>query len=135
MKSLKTLVKLHQKQLDDILAKIGAAEKQKVETEEALRKMLQEAKRELESYNGTEYAFMLEQYLNYTRNQEKVYIKQISDLENKIEVLRTDLFNEFVELKKLELILKKRLQAKKDAENKAESKALDEMTILRHKNV
>jgi len=135
MKALKTLVKLHQKQLDDVLRQIGLAEKQKLEIEQALAKILTDAKREFESYNTTKYAFMLEQYMHHARFQEKSCKKEIAMLEYQIKILRDELFDKFTELKKLELVLERRQKAYKAMVTKREDKTVDEITVLRHKRL
>lgn len=135
MKTLKTLIKLHKKKLDDLLVQITDLEGQKKRLEKILEQMLLDAEHELQSHAATEYAFMLDQYLNYIRKQQKLCTKQITDLEKHIASLRGDLFDQFGELKKLEITLQKKQQAIKLAAEKAENKALDEMTILRYKRL
>ncbi len=134
MKTLKTLVKLQKKQLDDLLLQIAAKVAKKDAIEEKMKSMQDEAEEEKQRYQGsTEYAFMLSQYLDYTTKQEKLYTKEMTELDREIDVMRDDLFNQFGELKKLEITLERRIQAEKLAASKAEDKALDEMTVLRYK--
>jgi hypothetical protein len=135
MKVLKTLLKLRKKELDDLLIQIANLEAQEENLKLELRLMLEAAAQETVQYNSTEYAFMLEQYLSHVRKQEKLYKKQIADLVIKIDNMRDCLFDQFTELKKLEITLARRQKAARLLLEQKENKDLDEATTLRYKSV
>ena len=134
MKPFKTLVKFHKKQIDDILLQISALETQKNQILNEVERILQEYQKELGQYSGRmEYCSILDQYMIQVRKQEKSYKVQIKDIESTVEKLRDDLLNRYAELKKFEIILKRKTLALKQAEEKKENDALDELTVLRYK--
>ncbi len=134
MKSLKTLIKLRRKEIDSILKQISIADKRKDELGFSLVQLLQTAESEKQSYRASsQYASMLEKYLEHVRKQEISYKQQISHLLHQIKIMREKLHDEFTELKKLEIILERKEQAQKKMLLKAENNERDELTILRYK--
>lgn len=134
MKSLKTLIKLRRNEIDSILKQIAAADKQKDELGLSLVQLLYAAESEKQSYRAiSQYASMLEKYLDHVRQQEASYQQQISNLLYQIQTMREKLYVEFTELKKLEIILERKEQHQKKMILKAENNERDELTILRYK--
>lgn len=134
MKSLQTLIKLRRKEIDSILKQISIADKKKDEIGFSLVQLLQTADSERQSYrSSTQYASMLEKYLEHARKQEISYKHQISNLLHQIKAMREKLHDEFTELKKLEIILERKEEAQKKMILKAENNERDELTILRYK--
>jgi flagellar export protein FliJ len=127
VKSLKTLIKLHKKELDDLLSRINALENQKDELCLFLQNLEVEATRELEYYAGTEYAFMLGKYLENVEINRKHLISQITQVTGQIKLLRNQLHDKFAELKKFEIALQNRLNKEQNEIKKAETKLLDEI--------
>jgi len=126
MKALKTLIRLHKKQLDDLLKKINNLEEQKNQLELTLQKLEDEAARELEQYCGGQYAFMLEKYLKNAENRRQELFSRINKIKEQIQLLRNELHNKFAELKKFEIALQNYLNKEQKLLKAAETKFLDE---------
>ena len=132
MKSLKTLIKLHKKKLDDLVKEINNLEEKKSAHEAKLKKLQAEILVELKKYLGTEYAFMLDNYIKSAEDREHKLKEQIKGFEEQIAVLRTELAEQFAELKKFEIALQNRINAEKEVERQAEVKDLDEFNSIKY---
>lgn len=67
MKTLTTLIKLHKNQLDKILRQIEHTESEKVRLELKKKAVEKEAEAEVQKYSTSQYAYMLERYLENSR--------------------------------------------------------------------
>ena len=126
MKTLKTLIRLHQKQLDDLLKKINNLEEQKNNLSKTLQYLENQVTKELEEYCGGRYAFMLEKYLKNMENKKKQLIEHIENTDRQIQSLRSELHDKFAELKKFEIALQNHLKREQNLLKVAETKFLDE---------
>ena len=126
MKTLKTLIRLHKKQLDDLLKKINNLEEQKDNFTKTLRYLEDQATKELEEYCGGQYAFMLEKYLENIEDKKKQLINHIDNTDRQIQSLRIELYDKFTELKKFEIALENHLKREQNLLKAAETKSLDE---------
>lgn len=132
MKSLKTLIKLHKQKLDDLLKQINNLEEKKSIHESSLKKLKTEILAELKKYMGTEYAFMLDNYMKSAEDREHKLKSEIEALREQITILREELASEFAELKKFEIALQNRVNIEKEIERKAEVKSLDEFNNIKY---
>ena len=132
MKSLKTLIKLHKKKLDDLVKQINNLEEKKNIYETRLKKLQAEILIELKKYTGTEYAFMLDNYMKSAEGREQKFKEQIKEFEQQISVLRAELAEQFAELKKFEIALQNRINIEKEKERQAEVKNLDEFNSIKY---
>ena len=132
MKSLKTLIKLHKQKLNDLLKQINNLEEKKNIHEASLKKLKIEILAELKKYMGTEYAFMLDNYMKSAEDRERKLKSEIKAFEEQIAILREELALEFAELKKFEIALQNRVSAEKEIERKAEVKSLDEFNTIKY---
>ena len=126
MKTLKTLIRLHKKQLDDLLKKINNLEEQKDNFTKTLRYLEEQAAKELEEYCGGQYAFMLEKYLENMEDKKKQLMEHIYNTDRQIQSLRIELYDRFAELKKFEIALENHLKREWELLKTAEIKSLDE---------
>ena len=135
MKTIKTLIKFHKKQLDNLLNSINALESQKNQLNLFLEDLNNQAKKESENYIGTEYAFMLDKYLANLQVSRKQLTTQITQLTCQIKLLRDQLHDKFAELKKFEIALQNRLIKEQMEVKKAETKFLDELNNKKYAHV
>ena len=126
MKALKTLIKLNKNQLDKTLRQIDLAEKEKARLEQKKKTVEEEVEGEIQKYSKSQYAYMLDRYLDNSRKILKRIDAQILQASLSIDKLRSVLRDQYAELKKFEIALdnKKKLEAAKL--KKIEDKFVDE---------
>ena len=100
MKTLTTLIKLHKNQLDKILRQIEHAESEKVRLELKKKAVEEEAEAEVQKYSISQYAYMLERYLENSRKLLQRIDVQILQASLSIDKLRSVLRDQYSELKK-----------------------------------
>lgn len=129
MKALTTLIKLNKNQLNKILRQIEFAEAEKARLELKKKTVETEAEAEAQNYSTSQYAYMLERYLENSRKLLQRIDVQILQASLSIDKLRSALRDQFSELKKFEIALenKKKLEAIKF--KKTENKFVDEFNI------
>lgn len=126
MKSLNTLIKFNKIKLDQILVEIKKAEEEKSLLIIQAKNLAEEVSREIENYRGSEYSFILENYLEHTNKIESKIKLQIGKLNFNIENHRKALNQQYTELKKYE-IARQNKQKQEDLKiQKIETKFLDE---------
>ena len=131
MKSLNTLIKLHKKNLDSIISQKKKFDDRKDELEEYKRILAARVKEEIKEYYGSEYAYMLDQYLAESRRQKEQIDQELVLLNERIKFLQDKLAEEFSELKKFEVAKENRIAAEKEKEKKMETDTLDEYTTAK----
>lgn len=126
MKALKTLIKLNKNQLDRTLRQIDHAEQEKARLELKKKTTEEEAEAEVQKYSKSQYAYMLDRYLENSRKILQRIDAQILQTSLSIDKLRSVLRDQYAELKKFEITLenKKKLEAAKL--KKIEDKFIDE---------
>ncbi len=126
MKALKTLIKLNKKQLDKTLRDIDRAESEKARLELRKKATEEEAETEAQKYSASQYAYMLDVYLQNSRKILQRIDAQILQTSLSIDKFRSILRDQYAELKKFEIALenKKKLEALK--QKKIEGKFVDE---------
>lgn len=131
MKALHILIKLHKRQLDNLLISINALESKKNQLTISLQNFEAQAQKERAADLGSEYAFMLSRYLAVISNHQKQLTGQIAQVSYQIDLLRNQLQDKFAELKKLEIVQQNRLSHQRLCRNKAETKFLDELNTVK----
>jgi flagellar biosynthesis chaperone FliJ len=126
MKTLKTLIKLNKNKLDVILKKLEYIESEKLRLEQKQRSLEDEAESEVKKHSGTPYAYMLDRYMQSSRNIIKRIEVQIHQHSLEIEFLRQNLKVQYAELKKFEIALERQKQVELEKQRKLEAKTLDE---------
>jgi len=126
MKTLRTLIKLHKKQIDDLITEINDFDQQKDTLEQNLQNLLEQVNKEIAEFAAGDYAFMLDKFLTSSKHNEKKIKDKISKLIEHLESLREELYAQFSELKKYEIALQNRLLEEQEALKKYEMKILDE---------
>lgn len=129
MKSIATLIKLHKKNLDQIIMEKSKMEEELQHVTKQRDDLVEESKHEIKKYHGSEYADILSHYLKEFRSKCENLDSVISNYQQQISELELKLQNEFSELKKFELVQRQRLDQKLKKEQKQETADLDEMNI------
>ncbi|MDP5110671.1 MAG: flagellar FliJ family protein [Rickettsiaceae bacterium] len=129
MKTLTTLIKLHKNQLDKILRQIEHAESEKVRLELKKKAVEEEAETEVQKYSISQYAYMLERYLENSRKLLQRIDVQILQASLSIDKLRSVLRDQYSELKKFEIALENKKKLEVIKFKKTESKFTDEFNI------
>lgn len=126
MKALHTLIKLNKIKLDKILVEIKKSEEEKSLLIIRTNNLTEEMNKEVKTYHGSEYSFMLEQYLESTSKIQAKIKAQIERLEIYIEKRRLALNEQYSELKKYEIALQNKQKQEYLKIQKTETKFLDE---------
>ena len=126
MKSLKTLIKLNKDKLDKILRKIEYAEIEKTRLYSKKKQVEEEAEQEVRKYSASQYAYMLDSYMQNTRKLLKRIDLQIIDINTYIGRMREELAYQYADLKKFEIALENKQKIEQEKIKKAEAKYLDE---------
>ncbi len=126
MKSLKTLIKLNKDKLDKILRKIEYAEIEKTRLYSKKKQIEEEMEREVIKYSASQYAYMLDSYMQNTRKLLKRIDLQIIDINTYIDRMREELAYQYADLKKFEIALENKQRIEQEKIKKAEVKYLDE---------
>lgn len=132
MKTLKTLIKIHQQQVDEIKIKLAHTNEQIQKLIKELEMLQQKNYEEIQKYSGTEFSFMLEQYLNNSHARQQKINEQKSMFEQELEILEDQLFEEYAELKKFEITLDRRQDEERKKIAKKEADALEEYSIMKY---
>lgn len=133
MKTLKTLIKLHQQRLDVLRRQMGSLESQKAQLLAMVKRIREEMTREIELAQKTsELGVFFGDYVKRIRNREVSANKEVQELEKKMDQLRDQIRDAFIELKKYETALDNRKKAAKKEQAKKETLQLDEVASQRY---
>lgn len=133
MKSLRILIKLRRKEIEKIQKQIALSEARKDELFQELAMLIAQANAEKNEYaSSTQYADMLGKYLAGVKAQEIKMSGEINYLIIQINLMRDQLHDEFIEIKKLEILLERKEKEHKQKMLKLEENARDEMNVLRY---
>lgn len=134
MKTLTTLIKLHQRKLDDLRRKMGALVSQRTQLEELSTKLQQELLREMEmAGKQPEMGSFFGGFARRIQTRQEGIATEMRSLDEQMAALREEIAMEFGELKKFEIA---RENARKRAEAEASRKetiALDEIAGQQHR--
>jgi flagellar export protein FliJ len=133
MKNLKTLIKLRKHKLNQLLLNLNEIENQKDQVEEDLVQLAARMNVESQRFYGTEYGFALDEFMESSRKKRKEYLNLLVTLEQKANVLKSKIHEEFSEMKKFELVLKNRINEAKKLEDILEIKETDDISVMRNK--
>jgi len=133
MKALKTLIKVHKRNLDVLQRKIASLENQRAQLERLIERLQEELKQEIVLAGKTPEmgAFFGDFAKRIKTRQEQVY-EEIASLEEKIAVVRDEIREAFSEIKKFEIALENALRRHKQEANRKEINELDEVAGQQH---
>ncbi|MBL3284477.1 putative FliJ-like protein [Rickettsiales endosymbiont of Paramecium tredecaurelia] len=129
IKSLAILIKLKQREIDELVVKIASLEEQRLVFMGAIADLRQQRKDEIVRYSSidvVQYGVNFASYLDSLKLREDRLNLELKNIENRIQQEREVLFDHFAELKKFEQAMKNRItKYEKDLEHKANAQ-LDE---------
>ena len=130
MKSIQTLIKLQQRQLDEkrrvLKQLLDQEEMLKAKKESLKQSIIDERKRALED---VQTAYTLAAFIKMTEQNIELLAAQIIQTQQKIEAIRQEIAEIFNELKRLEIYDKMKEDEIVAEENKREQKNMDEMGL------
>ena len=131
MKAINLLLKICKKDLDKLLLqkKLLSTELDMVISDLEMQK--NEIRAEVAKYANTEYAIFLENYQKGAKLKIRSMEVRIQNIENKLASLDSEIMEKFGEIKRYEIIMQNQKKAKLIKEHKAETKHLDELTIIK----
>jgi flagellar export protein FliJ len=133
MKTLNTLIKFHQQQLDVLRRQMGSLESQKGQLLAMVERIRDEMKREIElAQKNAELGMLFGDYVKRIRAREVAAHKEVKELEKKMDVLREEIRDAFIELKKFETARDNRKKELRQKADRRETEQLDEIAGQRH---
>jgi flagellar export protein FliJ len=129
MKTLKTLIKLSKNALDKTLREIDHLETEKSRLELKKKTLEEEAEAEVKKYSTSQYAYMLDIYMQQSRKLMQRIDAQILQTSLSIDKYRSILRDQYAELKKFEIALENKKKLKALKLKKIEDKFVDEFNI------
>lgn len=133
MKSLKTLIKLKQREIDVIRREIGVLQEQKARNENRLDELARELEREV--LLAAEMADLGGFFGNFSESikQRRTDIQsQIRKLDQKLDALADKVREHFGEQKKYEIALENQVKREKKKQDMREQAFLDEVAARQH---
>lgn len=133
MKSLKTLIKLKQREIDVIRREIGLLQEQKSRHERKIEEHTEELKREISL--AAEMVDMSGFFGNYSesiKQKRRDLKKQIEKLDLKMDALAEKVREHFSEQKKYEIALEEQVKREKKKQDMREQVFLDEVAARQH---
>lgn len=132
MTDLSSLIRLRKHTVDQkqkFLAELYRQAEVLEEKKKGYQEKLQKERALIEEQEMLEALAWYGRFAEGVKGQIKTIEKDISNLDQRIEIARADLRNAFAELKKIEITNDRRIAAEKKAEKAKEDKELDEIGI------
>ncbi len=130
MKELQTLIKMHQRELDELRRALVSLENQKEQLVSMAVKLQEELNAEWEAAQGQpQMASYMAGYEKRVKKRQMDIALEVGRLEGEMEKRRQLIAESFGELKKYEIALDQRLEALAASEKAKEQAALDEAAI------
>lgn len=134
MKTITTLIKIHQQQLDLLRRNLGGLELQKVQLIELDRNLEKELAGEIKlAEQNSELAGYFGDYIKRVRQRQERLRAEVAGIEEQMVILREAVHFEYGEQLKFEKILEQRLEAKRKAAAIKEGLELDEIAGQQHR--
>lgn len=130
MDSLETLVKFYSKDLEEKRKRIKECYDSKDQLNHYFKKMEEELKAEqdLVSSDPT-FGMTFHNYKMQIEERQKIITNSLIDLENQIHNLQEDMANIFSEMKKYDIMHKRKLKLERDKQKAKETRELDEIAL------
>ncbi len=133
MKSIKTLIKLYRRILDEKRIELVKEQEFRDEVEEILLKQRAEMNEEKNLAGSSfEASFSYAPYFQRATKKEEKIISVIKQQDQKIEAISDEIFNLFGEVKRYEIISDIKEKEQEKEENRQEQIILDEVAINTH---
>ncbi|MGE0755125.1 MAG: hypothetical protein AB7L92_08210 [Alphaproteobacteria bacterium] len=133
MKSLKTLIKIHQHELDELRRIMVTLEGERNKLEAAVARLQQELLEEAEkAQKSPELARYYGDFARRIRQRQQQLREESRKIQKKIEDLREKISAAFSEVKKYEIALQNTLRREKEEQERKETIAMSELAIGQH---
>jgi len=128
MKGLKTLIRLHKRNLDDLRRQMVALENEKAQLQQTIVVMQRELESEiLLAGNQPEMSSFFGEFAKRIKNRQEAISQEIVVVDGKIDKLNNEISTEFTELKKFEIALENAKIRVAAEEARKETLMLDEI--------
>lgn len=134
VKSLKILIKLRKKSLDDIMLVKNIMEKDKQNKINEIKAKNKELVKEFDAYVNSQFGIY---FANFKKNTEQNIQKltlDINSLNQKIEMFDSRIRELFAEIKRFEIVMDKRKLEEHKKQSYAEMKSIDELNNIKEAN-
>jgi hypothetical protein len=133
MKTLTTLIKIHQNKIDQIVIDVKKLEEERLLCVAEIQRLEQEFQSELEKFGKSfEFAFVFEKYKEHIAKLKTNISSKILLIEKKVIDLRANLRVEFNSLKKFEHLLANRIKEEKTHREKREEAEISDNIIMKY---
>ena len=129
-KSLRLLIKIEQKKLDQLSLSKADLEAQQHAVEQQVVALTEEMEQEFAKYTGTEFAVALELYVKHAKQQLQNYNTQIKTFKSQIVTIQEQILVVFADLKKYQQLLEKHEEEEKQQRLQKEQDGFDEMNMI-----
>lgn len=130
MRSIETLIKIKKKELDEKRLEISSLETQKQEILSYSEQMAADLSAEEEFAARDPYAAMtFDSYRNKIKERQQNIKMTVKDIDRQANVINNEMSDIFTEMKKYEIILRKKIEEEKAEEKSKEEKALNEIAL------
>lgn len=130
IKAVKTLIRLHKRELDELRRRLGSLQNQKDQLLQASQRLdadLADEQRRAESM--PEMAAFMGQYAQRIRERKERIAAEVAKLDEQMRVLSEDIAVKFSELKKYEIVRENWEKREREMAEKKESAQLDEVAL------
>lgn len=132
MKSLRTLIKIHQHQLDALRRDMTSLQSQRAQLEAAIGRLQNDLQTEAEKVTREqELAGYFGAFAERTRQRQDDLRQEIERLEEKMDALREEIAEAFSEVKKYEIALEKAHERERAEQQRKETIEMDEVASQR----
>ncbi len=130
IKALKTLIRLHKRELDELRRKLGALESQKTQLLQVSLRLDEELSNEQErAASMPEMAAFMGSFAKRIRERKEQIAGEVKKLEAQLETLAAEIGVKFSEMKKYEIARDNWLAREREAVEKKEAAQLDEVAL------
>lgn len=134
LKSLKLLIRLRKKTLDDMLYIKNLMESDKAQKQHNIESKNQKLKDEIKNFTNSEYGIYLANFRKNTEYEINKLEQEIQELDTKIEMMEESIRDIFSEIKRFEIIMEKRIAEEAELKAKEEMKFIDEINTIKETN-
>lgn len=134
MKTLKTLIKLHRRQLDELRRQMTDLEKQKAQLQQASAKLQDELRDEIDKAGvQPEMGQFFGGFAKRIQQRQDEIGSEISELDVQINALNDEIAEAYTDVKKYEIAEENAIKREKEAESRRETNMLDELAAQQHR--
>lgn len=133
MKALRALVKIHKNNIDGLNRRLAEQYISKAKIDSRIESLRQQASKEIELAQGKiEYAGVLGEYLLFNKRESDQCVEHSRQLQVTIDKILDAIYAEFIEKKRIEIVLAQQKLAQSKEEVRRDICAIDETVTLRY---